>query len=91
MVPTASQAISFTSYGPGELLPQTWLGHGTGFTWNVIGGKTCVAFRATSRTGRAVISAFSPELDMGRFEIDLRAPGKPDEMEYQERFKEDEP
>jgi beta-galactosidase len=91
VVPTASQAISFTSYGPGELLPQTWPGHGTGFTWNVIDGKTCVAFRATSRTGRAVISGFSPGLGMGRLEIDLRAPGKPDEMEYQEIFKEDEP
>jgi len=57
VVPTATHPITFTTYGPGELLEQTWLGHGTGLTWNAVAGKTRVAFRATSRTGHAVVSA----------------------------------
>jgi len=90
LVPGASLPITFTSYGPGELLPQTWLGHGTGFTWNAIGGMTRIAFRATSRTGQAVISAYSPGLRMGRISVLLSAPGRPNEMDYKERFEEDE-
>lgn len=90
LVPDATTAITFTSYGPGELLPQTWLGHGTGFTWNAIGGMTRIAFRATPRTGDAVISAYSPGLRMGRTSIRISAPGKPNEMDYKERFEEDE-
>jgi hypothetical protein len=49
-----------------------------------------VAFRATARTGHAVISAYSPGLGMGRIELQVVAPGKPDEMEYKERFDTDE-
>jgi hypothetical protein len=72
------------------LLPQTWPGHATGLTWNAVAGMTRIAFRATSRTGEAVISASSPGLKMGRTTVLLAAPGKPNEMDYQERFEEDE-
>jgi hypothetical protein len=51
---------------------------------------TRIAFRATSRTGAAVISASSPGLKMGRTTVLLAAPGKPNEMDYQARFEEDE-
>ncbi len=90
VVPGEHSAITFTSYGPGQLLKQGWLGHGTGYTWNVVDGKTRVAFRATSRSGRAVISAYSPGLRIGRVSINVTAPGKPDEMNYREEFKMDE-
>jgi beta-galactosidase len=89
-VPGDHSAITFTSYGPGQLLKQAWLGHGTGYTWNAVDGKTRVAFRATSRSGRAVISAYSPGLRIGRASINVTAPGKPDEMNYREEFKTDE-
>ncbi len=82
VVPHASSAITFTSYGPGELLPQTWPGHPTGFTWNAVAGMTAIAFRATNRVGRAVISAYSPGLGLGRVEVQVVASGKRDEMEY---------
>jgi beta-galactosidase len=88
-VPNASQAVTFTSYGPGELLPQTWLGHPTGFTWNAIAGMTRIAFRSTARTGKAVISAYSPGLKMGRVTVPVSAAGKPNEMDYKEVFEED--
>jgi len=91
VVPSAYHPIAFTSYGPGELLPQTWLGYGTGLKWNAVAGKTRIAFRATNRTGRAVISAVSPGLGMGRVKVAVLAPGRPDEMEYIERFENDEP
>ncbi len=91
VVPTSYHPITFTLYGPGELLEQTWLGHPTGLSWNVIAGKTRLAFRSSSRIGRAVISAYSPGLGMGRIELEVTAPGKPDEMEYKERFQKDEP
>jgi len=84
VVPDATQAITFTLYGPGELLPQTWLGHGTGLTWNVVAGMTRIALRATERSGGAVVSAVSPGLRMGRVNVDITAPGRPDEMEYKE-------
>ncbi|MBI3644638.1 MAG: DUF4982 domain-containing protein, partial [Acidobacteriales bacterium] len=90
IVPGAHPAISFTSNGPGRLLEQTWLGHGTGLTWDAVDGKTRVAFRSTPRSGEATISAYSPGLRMGRIAIEVTAPGKPDEMNYKERFKEDE-
>jgi hypothetical protein len=86
-VPGEHSAITFTSYGPGQLLKQAWLGHGTGYTWNAVDGKTRVAFRATSRSGRAVVSAYSPGLRIGRVSINVTAPGKPDEMNYREEFK----
>lgn len=89
-VPGAHPNISFTSYGPGKLLQQTWLGHGTGLTWNAVDGKTRVAFRSTARSGGATISAYSPGLRMGRIEIHVTAPGKPDEMNYRELFETDE-
>jgi len=82
VVPGAYHPIAFTSYGPGELLPQTWPGYGTGFTWNAQAGLTCIALRATHRVGRARISAYSPGLRTGRVEIQVAAPGKKDEMEY---------
>ena len=82
VVPSAHHPITFTPYGPGELLPQTWPGHATGFTWNAIAGMTGIAFRATARVGRAVITAYSPGLMPGRVEIQVAAPGKRDEMEY---------
>jgi hypothetical protein len=82
VVPGAYHPIAFTSYGPGELLPQTWPGHGTGFTWNAQAGLTRIAFRATKRVGRARISAYSPGLRTGRVEVRIAAPGKKDEMEY---------
>jgi hypothetical protein len=50
-----------------------------------------MAFRATDRTGHATVSAYSPGLRMGRIEISVQAPGKPDEMEYKEHFDVDEP
>ena len=54
VVPTAYDAINFSCYGPGELLPQTWPGHTTGFTWNAVAGMTVVAFRArTASDGRS--------------------------------------
>jgi beta-galactosidase len=81
-VPDSSLPVSFTWYGPGELLPQTWPGHGTGLTWNVIGGLTRIAFRSTNRSGSAVVSAYSPGLSMGRANILVTAPGKPNEMDY---------
>jgi hypothetical protein len=74
--------MAFSSYGPGELLPQTWPGHATGFTWNATTGMTAIAFRATDRVGRAVISAYSPGLGLGRVNLDVVAIGKRDEMEY---------
>jgi beta-galactosidase len=82
VVPSASNAISFTSYGPGELLPQIWAGHSAGFTWNAVAGMTRIAFRATDRVGRSVISAYSPGLLLGRQNIDVVALGKRDEMEH---------
>jgi Glycoside hydrolase family 2 C-terminal domain 5 len=90
VVPGAVSAITFTSYGPGELMRQSWLGHGTGLTWNAIAGQTRVAFRATPRSGRTVISAYSPGLRMGRTTIRVTGPGKPDEMNYVELDKRDE-
>ncbi len=90
VVPDSVAPITFTSYGPGELLPQTWLGRPTGVTWNAIAGKTRIAFRATSRSGLSVISAYSPGLKMGRVEINVAAPGKENEMDYIEKFKTDE-
>jgi beta-galactosidase len=82
VVPNYFLPISFTSYGPGELLPQTWPGYPTGFTWNAVAGLTRILFRPTQRVGRAVISAYSPGLALGRTEIEVVAVGKRDEMEY---------
>jgi beta-galactosidase len=82
VVPNAFHSINFSSYGPGELLPQTWPGDPTGFTWNAVAGMTAIAFRATSRVGRAVISAYSPGLRLGRCIIQVVAKGKRDEIEY---------
>ncbi len=87
----AEGRITSTSYRQGELLRQTWLGHGTGWTLNAVAGMTCVALRATDRTGRAVVSAYSPGLRMGRIEFSVEAAGKPDEMECKEKFNVDEP
>ena len=82
VVPNAFQPISFTSYGPGELLPQIWAGHTEGFTWNAIAGMTGIALRATDRVGRCVASAYSPGLLLGRVEIQVVTKGKRDEMEH---------
>ena len=82
VVPSAAHAITFTSYGPGELLPQTWPGHPTGLTWNAIAGMTRVAFRATDRIGRSVVSAYVPGLALGRTNVQVARPGRRDEMEY---------
>jgi beta-galactosidase len=90
IVPGDHSAITFTSYGPGQLLKQSWLGHGTGYTWNAVDGRTRAAFRATSRSGQAVISAYSPGLMTGQMTINVTAPGKPDEIDYQEKFVKDE-
>lgn len=84
VVPDATPAISFTLNGPGELLPQTWIGHPTGLTWNAVAGMTRIALRSTPRTGRATVSAYSPGLRMGRVNLEVSAPGKPNEMEYKE-------
>ena len=65
VVPGAYHPITFTSYGPGRLLPQTWPGHGPGFTWNALAGLTRIAFRATGRVGRAKITGYSPGLRAG--------------------------
>jgi len=91
VVPTAEVPITFTSSGPGELLQQSSLGHGIGWTLDAVAGIAQMAFRATDRTGHATISAYSPGLRMGRLEISVQAPGKPDEMEYKEKFDVDEP
>ena len=90
VIPDSYHTVTFTSFGPGVLLPQTWPGFGTGLTWNVVAGKTRVAFRSTPRSGRAVISAYSPGLGMGRFEITVTAPGRIDEMDYQDKYRADE-
>ncbi len=82
VVPNAFHSINFSSYGPGELLPQTWPGHPTGFTWNAVAGMTAIVFRATSRVGRVVINAYSPGLGLGRCIVQVAAKGKRDEMEY---------
>jgi beta-galactosidase len=82
VVPGAFHSINFSLYGPGELLPQTWPGHPAGFTWNAVAGMTGIAFRATSRVGRAVVNAYSPGLELGRCLIQVAAKGKRDEMEY---------
>jgi beta-galactosidase len=82
VIPDAHPAISFTWYGPRELMKQNWLGHGTGLTWNTVDGTTRVAFRSTPYSGRAVISAYSPGLRLGRMTINVTAPGKQDEMNY---------
>ena len=82
VVPNAVNDISFTWYGPGELLPQTWAGHPTGLTWNAVAGMTVVALRATDRIGRCRVTAYSPGLTIGRVEIAVAAKGKHDEMEY---------
>ncbi len=84
IVPTAHDPVSFTLYGPGELLEQTWPGHPTGLTWNVVAGMTRIAFRGSTRSGTAVISAYSPGLKMGRIQLDVAGPGKPNEMDYKE-------
>jgi beta-galactosidase len=84
VVPDATPAITFTLYGPGELLPQTWLGHGTGLTWNAVAGITRIALRSTDRSGRAVISAYSPGLRMGRIHVEIAGQGQPNEMDYKE-------
>lgn len=82
IVPNAHPPITFTWDGPGELLKQTWLGHGTGVTWNAIDGKTRIAFRSTPRSGMAVISAYSPGIRTAQISINVTASGKPDEMNY---------
>jgi len=82
VISDAHPAVSFTWYGPGELMKQNWLGHGTGLTWNTVDGTTRVAFRSTPYSGRAVISAYSPGLRLGRMTINVTAPGKRDEMNY---------
>jgi len=82
VIPDAHPAVSFTWYGPGELMKQNWLGHGMGLTWNTVDGTTRVAFRSTPSSGRAVISAYSPGLRLGRMTINVTAPGKSDEMNY---------
>ncbi len=82
LVPSACNAIAFNCYGPGELLPQTWAGHATGFEWEAVAGMTRIAMRATSRVGRARISAYCPGLALGRVEVRAVAKGKRDEMEY---------
>jgi beta-galactosidase len=82
VVPNAHNTISFTWYGPGELLPQTWVGYPTGLTWNAVAGMTVVALRATDRVGRCRVTAYSPGLSLGRVEIAVSAKGKRDEMEY---------
>jgi beta-galactosidase len=91
LVPSAALPITFTSDGPGELLRQSSLGHGTGWTLDSVAGIAQMAFRATDRTGHATVSAYSPGLRMGRIEISVQAQGKPDEMEYKEHFDVDEP
>jgi beta-galactosidase len=82
VVPSACNAIAFNCYGPGELLPQTWAGHATGFKWEAVAGLTRIAMRATSRVGRARISAYCPGLALGRVEVQVVAKGKRDQMEY---------
>lgn len=82
VVPNAVNDVSFTWYGPGELLPQTWAGHPTGLTWNAVAGMTVVALRATERVGRCRVTASSPGLTIGRVEIAVSAKGKRDEIEY---------
>jgi hypothetical protein len=63
-------------------MKQSWLGYGTGTTWNAIDGMTRVAFRSTPRSGRAVISAYSPGLRTAQISVDVTAPGMRDEMNY---------
>jgi len=82
VVPNSYLPISFTWYGPGELLPQTWPGYPTGLTWNAVAGMTVVALRATARVGRCRVSGYSPGLGLGRVEIAVAAKGKHDEIEY---------
>jgi beta-galactosidase len=80
--PHAYNTIAFTSYGPGELLPQTWAGFPTGLTWNAVAGMTVIALRSTDRVGRCRVTAYSPGLSLGRLELAVSAKGRRDEMEY---------
>ena len=91
VVPSAAVPVTFTWAGPGELLRQSSLGHGAAWTLDTVAGMAQMAVRSTDRTGHATISAYSPGLRMGRVEIGVQAPGKPDEMEYKEKFDVDEP
>jgi beta-galactosidase len=90
VVPGAHPTITFSSYGPGQLLKQKWLGHSVGTTWETVDGTTRIAFRSTQRSGRATISAYSPGLQADQIYIEVTAPGKPDEMNYKELFTTDE-
>ena len=74
VVPNACVPVSFTNYGCGKLLPQTWLEYGTGLTWRTVAGLTRVALKATEFGGRAVVSAISPGLIMGRVIIPCEDP-----------------
>jgi beta-galactosidase len=90
IVPGEHPAITFTSYGPGHLMAQSWLGHGTGYTWNAVDGSTRIAFRSTARSGLAVVSAYSPGLRSAHVDIEVMGPGAIDEMNYKELFEKDE-
>ncbi len=72
MVPSACNAIAFNCYGPGELLPQTWAGHATGFQWEAVAGMTRIAMRETSPSWPRGWEAWGPALDPLRLRM-LRA------------------
>jgi beta-galactosidase len=82
VVPSSNHPITFTLYGPGDLLKQSPLDHGVGWTWNAVAGQTRVALRSNGRSGTAMVSAYSPGLGLGRIELELAAKGKPNEMDY---------
>jgi len=69
VVPDAYLPVSFSNYGCGKLLPQTWLEYGTGCTWRAVAGVTRILLRATEFGGRAVITASSAGLVMGRLVV----------------------
>lgn len=74
VVPDAYLPVSFSNYGCGTLLAQTWLEYGTGFTWRTVAGKTRILLRATEFGGRAVITASSAGLVMGRLIVNAVDP-----------------
>jgi len=74
LVPDAYLPVSFSNCGCGRLLPQTWLEYGTGYTWRTVAGMTRVLLQATDFGGRAVVTASSPGLVMGRLIVNATDP-----------------
>ncbi|MFC2075971.1 glycoside hydrolase family 2 TIM barrel-domain containing protein [candidate division KSB1 bacterium] len=84
VVPNAVNPISFAVFGPARVLPQTWIGHGTGTTWNAVAGMTRALVQPLGPSGNVAVMAASPGLITGRTRIRMITPGEFDHMEYYE-------